>query len=209
MFCNKIGHIWFPFWWKRNRFCLICGVAEELKVGSNSITLGPGGNDIIRFTGTHAAVQMGDVAMDVGTGRPCIFAESGSRPIAHSNEIVRQKEIILCGELKAVDENIFTNVGASRISTTYLPVITTTVTFSALLTATAGKTAECQLYNMTDGAIVVGSVLSSSSLSPDFQSAVITLASGAKDYLVQLRMTTASGGTDQVTCSSAMLTLTW
>lgn len=180
---------------------------EEFKVGSNTITLGPGGNDVIRITSYHAP-QQGEIAMAAG-GRPACYTESGIRTLAHSAEIVRQKEFVFSGKLTATDETSFLNIGFKRINTADLPTITPTVTFTAILTATAGKTAECQLYNLTDGGIVAGSVLSSSSLVPDYQSASVTLATGTKDYAAQLRMTTASGGSDYVTASSAILYITW
>lgn len=207
MICSRFKHLWFPFWWKRNRFCLFCGTAEELKIGKNTITLGPSGKDVIKITSVETPGP-GEIAMAV-TGRPTCYAESGVRSTAHTDEIIRQKDIVLCSDLRATDEIVFYNLAVKRIDSADLPGITPTIKFTALLSATAGKTAECQLYNLTDGSIVAGSVLTSSSLTPDYQEASVSLASGIKDYAAQLRMTTASGGTDQVTASSIILYVTW
>ena len=84
-----------------------------------------------------------------------------------------------------------------------------TITFTAVLEATAGKTAQCQLYNLTDGALVIGSALTSSSQVPDTRTVTVTLPNALKTYEIQLLMTTLNSGTDRVACTDAKLTLSW
>lgn len=46
---------------------------NEAKFGKNSITVDPGGVDVIRWSGTQAAIAAGDIGMNVVSGRPQAF----------------------------------------------------------------------------------------------------------------------------------------
>jgi hypothetical protein len=99
-------------------------------------------------------------------------------------------------------------IGTLRIDPTTYPSYST-AKFQVILEATTGKTAEALLYNVTDGGVVSGSTLTSTSTTPEVKEATVTLPSAQKDYEVQLRMTVANAGSDLVTCTCARLLLAW
>jgi len=110
--------------------------------------------------------------------------------------------------LQATSQIVYTRIGNIRLDPSKFPA-NTQITFQAIVEATTGKTAQIQLYNLTDGGPVAGSVLSSSSTTPAVVSATVTLPGSSKDYEVQLLMTTAGSTSDHVDCTSAKLILTW
>ena len=90
------------------------------------------------------------------------------------------------------------------------------IRFRTILQTTDDTTplpAEARLWNLTDGAPVAGSVLSSSSLNAEPQvSGLLTLPLTPKVYKVQLRLDDTSGSpgiSDQVACLLAELVVTW
>lgn len=101
--------------------------------------------------------------------------------------------------------NTFTRIGSVRIDSTVYGA-SPIVIFEGIFEATSGQTAELRLYNVTDGSPVSGSTLTTSSTSSDYQFAGITLASGAKIYEAQIRITNGSPGSgDGVICSNAKI----
>lgn len=84
----------------------------------------------------------------------------------------------------------------------------TTFEFEALIQTTIiAKAANIRLYNITDGAVVADSVLSSTSLVPDLVSVVLTapddLPNGEKIYAVQVKMSIAGGPNERCICKAA------
>lgn len=111
--------------------------------------------------------------------------------------------LILVSGRQARDTTVFSGVGAIRIDTSNFPPSLTT-TFEVVLEASPGFTAEVRLYNLTDGATVPGSTLSTTSTSPVVLTGTLTMPSGQKDYEVQLRVTTGGGF---ATCTGARIVL--
>jgi hypothetical protein len=54
---------------------------RETVVGSNTISSSPGGVDVVRWSGTQAALALGDLGMDVGTGRGQQFRSGATRGV--------------------------------------------------------------------------------------------------------------------------------
>ena len=60
---------------------------KGLKFGSNTIDLSPSGvGDVIRWSGTQAALAAGDLGMDVSTGRPSAVIDDVVKALAHTDE---------------------------------------------------------------------------------------------------------------------------
>lgn len=83
-----------------------------------------------------------------------------------------------------------------------------TFEFEALLQTTIiAKAANIRLYNITDGAEVTDSVLTSTSLTPELVSAVLTapadLPNSEKIYAVQVKMSIAGGPNERCICKAA------
>lgn len=68
----------------------VCGEVRgvsAIKVGKNTIDVGGGGaGDVIRWSGTQAALQVGDLGMNVTTGRPSAFIEGEARDLGYDDE---------------------------------------------------------------------------------------------------------------------------
>lgn len=61
---------------------------EGLKVGQNTISLSPAGvGDVVRWSATKTAVALGDIGMDVTTGRPSAFIGGVNAPLATQAEV--------------------------------------------------------------------------------------------------------------------------
>lgn len=86
--------------------------------------------------------------------------------------------------------NTFTSIGSIQINTDDFGVNSVFI-FEAIFQATTGETAELKLYNITDGLDVSGSLLTTTSNSFDYQSAVVTLT-GNKLYEAQFRIDNVS-----------------
>jgi hypothetical protein len=89
-----------------------------------------------------------------------------------------------------------------------LEFVGSTFEFEALIQTTIiAKAANIRLYNITDGAVVTDSVLSSTSLVPDLVSVVLTapddLPNGEKIYAVQVKMSIAGGPNERCICKAA------
>ena len=84
-----------------------------------------------------------------------------------------------------------------------------TITWKAVISTTnAADAAEIRLYNLTLGAAVSGSTLSTTSLTPVEVDSSVTLASGSNLYEAQLRLQT-TGVPNQATCSQAQVAIAW
>lgn len=87
--------------------------------------------------------------------------------------------------------------------------ITRTIKFRTIVQCTPGVTLEIRLYNITDGAVVTNSILTTNSSSPIELTATLTtpsdLPNSLKMYYVQLRITSPAtpGTTDRAICQSA------
>lgn len=60
-----------------------CGAigVTDIKVGRNTISLSPGGTDVIRWSATQLAVAAGDLGMDVATGELSTFISGSARAV--------------------------------------------------------------------------------------------------------------------------------
>lgn len=59
------------------------------KIGKNTIDVGgAGAGDVIRFSGSQAALQAGDLGMDNVSGRPRAFIEGEDRLMPHVDEVI-------------------------------------------------------------------------------------------------------------------------
>jgi len=104
-----------------------------------------------------------------------------------------------------IGSNTFYGIGTIYLTTTDFPSFAT-YTFENIVEASSSQTAEIRLYNLTDGSVVSGSTLSTSSNTPAYISVNITPASGSKIYEVQLRITNGSpSNTDGAICKSSRL----
>lgn len=122
--------------------------------------------------------------------------------------VPRERSFPMVSGIQSNGTTFFMRAGTVRVDTSRMPAAGQ-VRFRAILEASTGMTAECQLYNLTDAAIVAGSLLSTSSTTPDFQQAVVTLPSGIKDYEAQIRMQSSGVPGDIVSCSMADLLFVW
>lgn len=95
--------------------------------------------------------------------------------------------------------------------------IVRSIKFEAILESSSGVTSEIQLYNLSVGSIVTGSVLSSSSNSPAVVSATLTVAAAPnvpnsqQIYEIQLRISSPGSPTasNRAICKSAQIVVTW
>ncbi|APR86763.1 hypothetical protein A7982_12112 [Minicystis rosea] len=112
---------------------------------------------------------------------------------------------VLVAGLVSVATATFTVIGRAQLDPTRFPE-GTAFTLRAIIEATPGQTAELRLYNVTDGAAVTGSTLSTSSTTPTLVSAAVSLPSALKIYEVQLRMTSTLAPSGRATCSRVEIT---
>jgi hypothetical protein len=59
----------------------------EVKFGENTITVCPGGTNVIRWSGTQLALQAGDLGMSLASGRPQAWISGANHQIAHVDEL--------------------------------------------------------------------------------------------------------------------------
>lgn len=105
------------------------------------------------------------------------------------------------------DTATFIRIGSVQIDPSQYPS-NAQIRFQALI-ETGINTVECRLYNITDGAPVASSTLTSTSTTVDSQEAIITLPSLAKVYEAQLRITPVGGSGEQAICTNARVLLEW
>jgi len=87
----------------------------DLKTGFATITGSPSGvGDLFRWSGTQAAVALGDLGMDVATGRPSMYVGGSAKAAAFT------AEVMLLDGTQAMTGNM--NLGANRITNIGAPV---------------------------------------------------------------------------------------
>lgn len=105
----------------------ICACGEvrgvsSIKIGQNTIDVGAGGaGDVIRFTGSQAALQAGDLGMDNVSGRPRAFIESEDRLMAHVDEVIGSGKRRMWGIQQNPNLNTLSNIGYSTAPTVNTP----------------------------------------------------------------------------------------
>lgn len=116
-----------------------------------------------------------------------------------------QHEIPIVLGSQTTSFDTYTRIGTIRINSSSYSI--SSVSFEVHFeTSDAANTASIRLYNVTDATIVASSTFTTTSGSTSIQSAAITLASGQKDYEVQLKLATTD--TNEVaTCTRASLIL--
>lgn len=72
-----------------------CGAikAAESMIGKNTITLSPGGSDVVRWSASQAPTAAGDIGMDVTTGRMRQFVGGAPQNVASVADIALQTAI--------------------------------------------------------------------------------------------------------------------
>lgn len=86
------SHRWVPIK-KGYEKCLVCQCGamhvRGVQVGDNTITMSPSGvGDVIRWSATQNALALGDLGMNVTTGRPSVFVSGAARALIHTAEFV-------------------------------------------------------------------------------------------------------------------------
>lgn len=82
----KCGKKMYPI--RRNVPIFVC-VCGTLKVGTNTMSMSPGGTNVLRWSATQAALAAGDIGMDVGTGEPQAFVGGSSKPVLTTASLVQ------------------------------------------------------------------------------------------------------------------------
>jgi hypothetical protein len=127
--------------------------------------------------------------------------------LAEGSAVYRRDAFDLVAGLQENELDTFKRIGSLTIDPSRYPA-NTVITFQAVIETTVNSV-ECRLYNITDGGVVAGSTLTSTSTSSDLKEAAVTLPSAGKLYEVQLRITPVGGVGDRSACSSARLLFTW
>lgn len=124
-------------------------------------------------------------------------------------------EIILLGGLHTSQATTYADKGAHRFDASQFPAtvggLSLSLTFEAYLSTTSGAVpATVQLYDLTAGAPVAGTVLTSTSLvTSRTVSSSLTLPQAAHDYVLQLKAGGSPSPTDSVMCLGAVLRVTY
>jgi len=170
--------------------------------GDFIIKNGVGGSTILTLNAPPANTLVYEVEA-VTNGSAWAISRSGTT----DPKVIRKNHTVeLIAGNRSTDQTTFTRLGTSSFDASKFP--TSQVKFQAEIEATAGKTAEIQLYNLTDSGYI-GTPLSASTLTPSLVEQVITLPNGLKTYEVHLRMTVAGGAGDRVTCTNARIVFAW
>jgi hypothetical protein len=117
--------------------------------------------------------------------------------------------ISLLAGVGSTAQTSFQGIGAVPIDPTrYLG--SPTFTFVAMLEATSGMTAAIQLYDLTAGAVVSGSLLTTTSTTTTKLTGSVTLPSAEHIYEVQIRISAGTpGSSDRATCKCARVDVTF
>lgn len=59
---------------------------RDVPFGANSIRISPGATDVLRWSGTQAATQAGELGMHVTSGRPSAFIHGAARDLIYGSE---------------------------------------------------------------------------------------------------------------------------
>lgn len=164
-------------------------------------------NTIIAVPALHSINE----TFSTWTLRPGMTAEivfiNGSDYIAADASLDRYERSVVANTTDT-DQTGFVSIGATYIDTADF-VNLNGVTWEAIIeTTNVADAAEIRLYNVTTAAVVAGSTLNTTSLTPVLVSAPITLAAGANLYEAQLRLTT-TGTPNRATCKQARVILEW
>ncbi|HVI42662.1 MAG TPA: hypothetical protein VM577_18580 [Anaerovoracaceae bacterium] len=123
--------------------------------------------------------------------------------------------------VQSVGVSTFTGIGVSSFDPSAIfstnGKVTRTIKYVVVLEGSTGVTAEIQLYNLSAGAIVTGSLLSTSNNSPTLLSGTLTVGASpnvpnsAQLYEVQLRISSPSSPavSDRAICKMAYIQVTW
>ena len=143
-----------------------------------------------------------------GTGVPMWAA-----PLGHS------EETLLVGAIRETDQVVQTGQSVSEFDPSALLVPTgglvRTIVFEAILWATAGMTAELELWNVTTGAAVVGTLLATANVVPTKVSSIdlavpAVLPNSPQLYELRLRISAGvPGPLDRAFVSQARLLTSW
>jgi hypothetical protein len=163
----------------------------------------------IRFPTTQIVEAMGDVGMNVTTGRMTMYVNGASRNVAYVGESPTNVTYPLLAGVANCSVTSSQRVGSKYIDSSSLASLGATVNFRAIWESTTGITAEVSLYNRSSASYVAGSTMTTTSLVPFFSSSVVSLNPGMCIYEAHLRATTAITSSKVVTCSSAELYLSW
>ncbi len=200
-------------------FVLQLGLAGDIFAGAKQeylVNMNPGCSNLSFQSGVGGGIKAVLVGPPAGTASVFYhlrFVTEGSEwnptdiQIVDTKVVPRSREFLAVVGTQATGLNVFSRVGT--VMATPSEHMTGEFKFQAILETTVGQTTECQLYNVTDGAAVSGSLLTTSSTTPDFQEAVVTLPSGQKLYEVQVRLGSVPGGSDRAAVTNAKLLLTW
>jgi hypothetical protein len=158
--------------------------SHSFQEGSTSVDILTGGTGEFVFLGSISWLMLG------------VKYESYERSITAGVESTQQTGFSSIGTAIPLNPADFVNSGG-------------TASFKAVLETTdAADAAEIRLFNLTTLSAVVGSVLSTTSLTPVLVSASVTLASGVNLYEAQLRLQT-TGSPNRATCKQAQLEISW
>jgi len=101
--------------------------------------------------------------------------------------------------------NTFMRIGSVVVNAADYP-IGTTFKFEVIFEATAGQTAEIRLYNITDGYVVSGSTLTTTSSYSDYKTVLVSLPAYNAKYETQIRIQNVSpAANDGVLCSMSRI----
>lgn len=118
----------------------------------------------------------------------------------------RPFERTLLAGVQTTDTTGFVSIGGITLNPADFRILTGVTWGVVLETTNAADAAEVRLWNVTTSAVISGSVLSTTSLTPVTLSASVTLTAGANIYEAQLRLQT-TGSPNQATCKQAQLIL--
>jgi hypothetical protein len=103
----------------------VCGEVRgisAIKIGQNTIDVGAGGaGDVIRFTGSQAALQAGDLGMDNVTGRPRAFIEGEDRLMPSVDEVIGSGKRRMWGIQQNANLNTLSQIGYGIAPTVNTP----------------------------------------------------------------------------------------
>jgi hypothetical protein len=141
---------------------------------------------------------------------------NGQSVVLFNTQILTQEvRYVGVGGLQTNDTSTFSGVGGIFFDPTLIygsgTGFTRTIKFRAIIeTNNILLPTEVRLFNITDAAVVAGSTLSTTSLTPSgVTSAALTLPATQKVYEVQIRLVGVPAPADLAACKLAELAVTW
>ncbi len=175
------------------RFRVVAGAGS-----SNTVTVAPPGG--------HSIDSFANIVMLSGTSGTFVYRGGTNWTAFGSTRDVYERTLV--GGVEDTDSTGFQTIGSTAIDTGSYPN-TLSVSWQALIETTSALDAvEIRLYNVTTAAVIAGSVLSSTSLTPVLVSASISLTSGLNIYEAQLRLQ-STGTPNRATCKQAQVVISW